>query len=109
MAQKAQQDELAGAICYIGFFISGLIILAIEKKNLFIRFHAMQSAILFSGIFVIVLIFQLYPWGWLPGLMFTFSAFILWVVLMWKALQGEMYKVFIVGDLAEKQLDKMGK
>jgi len=30
-------------------------------------------------------------------------------VCMWKAFQGEMYKVPKVGDMAEAQLAKMGK
>jgi uncharacterized membrane protein len=37
----------------------------------------------------------------------SLGSFILWIVCMWKAFQGEMFKLPYVGDIAEKQLAKM--
>lgn len=55
MAQtKTSQDSnqnLLGALAYLGGFVTGIIILLVEKKNKFVRFHAMQS-ILYSEEFL---------------------------------------------------------
>jgi len=40
---------------------------------------------------------------WLSWLIWILM-FILWIVLMIKAYQGEMYKLPIVGDMAEKYI-----
>ena len=40
---------------------------------------------------------------------YPFAAFILWIVLMWKAFQGEMYKFRTWETWQKKQLAKMGK
>lgn len=107
MATKGNENLLAAASYLLGF-ITGIIILLVEKESKFVRFHAMQSTILFGGIFVINFGLGLIPiLGWLTGLVLSFVAFILWIVLMWKSFQGEMYKVPYVGDMAEKQLAKM--
>jgi uncharacterized membrane protein len=45
--------------------------------------------------------------GALVGLILWFAAFIFWIICMWKAFQGETYKIPYIGDLAEKQLAKM--
>jgi uncharacterized membrane protein len=107
MAAKSNENLLAAASYLLGF-VTGIIILLVEKQNKFVRFHAMQSTILFGGIFVINIVLGFIPiLGWLVGLLLSFVAFILWIVLMWKSFQGETYKVPYVGDLAEKQLAKM--
>jgi uncharacterized membrane protein len=107
MANAKGNEHLMGAASYILGFITGIIFLLIEKESKFVRFHAMQSTILFGGIFVINIALGFIPiLGWLVGLLLSFAAFILWIVLMWKAFQGETYKVPWVGDLAEEQLKK---
>ena len=107
MAEKSNENLLAAASYLLGF-VTGIIILLVEKQNKFVRFHAMQSTILFGGIFVVNIVLGFIPiLGWLTGLLLSFVAFILWIVLMWKSFQGEMYKVPYVGALADKQLAKM--
>lgn len=109
MAAKSNENLMAAASYLLGF-VTGIIFLLLEKENKFVRFHAMQSTILFGGIFVVNMVLGFIPiLGWLVGLLLSFVAFILWIVCMWKAFQGEMYKVPYVGDLAEKQLAKMVK
>ncbi len=109
MADKGNEN-LMGAASYLLGFVTGIIMLLIEKQSKFVRFHAMQSTLLFAGVFVANIVLGFVPiLGWLVGLFLSFAAFILWIVCMWKAFQGEMYKVPYVGDMAVKQLAKMGK
>ena len=109
MAEAKGNENLMAAASYLLGFVTGIIFLLLEKQSKVVRFHAMQSTILFGGIFVANIALGFIPiLGWLVGLLLSLVAFILWIVLMWKAFQGEMYKVPYVGAIAEKQLAKMG-
>lgn len=109
MAEGSKNENLMGALAYLLWFITGIIFLLVEKKSGFVRFHAMQSTILFGGLFVVNIALGFIPLlGWLAGLLLSLLGFVLWIVLMWKAFQGEMYKVPYIGNIAEKQLAKMG-
>ena len=109
MAETQGNENILGALSYLLGFITGIILLLVEKKSRFVRFHAMQSTILFGALFVVNLGLGFIPLlGWLTGVLISLVAFVLWLLLMWKAFQGEMYKVPYVGELAEKQLAKMG-
>ncbi len=108
MAETKGNENLMAAASYLLGFITGVIFLLVEKQSKFVRFHAMQSTVLFGGIFIINIALGFIPiLGWLAGLLLSLTAFILWIVCMWKAFQGEMYKAPVVGDIAEKQLAKM--
>ena len=101
MSKTRLQENIAGLLCYVLGWVSGIIFLLLEKDNKFVRFHAVQSIIVFGAISVLWLIFI-----WLPFVYWIVYAlaFILWVVLMVKAYQGEKYKLPWVGDIAEKQV-----
>lgn len=100
-------ENLGGLLAYLAFFITGIIFVIIEKENQFIRFHAMQSIFLFGGLFVFNIALGLIPFiGWIFNLLFAPIIFILWIFSMYKAYKGERFKFPIVGDLAEKQLNK---
>ncbi|MFZ5845019.1 MAG: DUF4870 domain-containing protein [Patescibacteria group bacterium] len=108
MAEVKGNENLMAAAAYLLGFITGIIFLLVEKQSRFVRFHAMQSTLLFGGLFIVNIVLGFIPiLGWLVGLLLSFAAFILWIVLMWKAFQGEMYKLPYVGEMAEKQLAKM--
>lgn len=107
--EAVQNQNLLAALTYLLGFITGIIFLLLEKKNKFIRFHAMQSTITFGGIFVINIILGFIPiLGWIVGILLSLVSFILWIVLMVKAYQGEHFKLPYIGDLAEQQLKKVG-
>ena len=97
-----------GAVAYLLGFITGIVLLLVEKKSKFVRFHAMQSTLLFGGIFIANVVLGFVPiLGWLVGLLLSLGSFVLWIVLMWKAFAGETYKLPYVGEMADKQLAKM--
>ena len=99
------EPNVAGLLCYLFGWISGLIFFLIEKDD-FVRFHAMQSIITFGAITVLSIIFGilfLVPFvGAILGAILWIGTIILWILLMVKAYQGERFKLPIVGDLAEK-------
>jgi uncharacterized membrane protein len=91
-------EHVAGFLCYILGFITGIVFLVVEKESRFVKFHAMQSTITFLGLFVISLLI-----GWIPviGTLILIFSLILWLILMIKALQGKRYSLPIVGKMAE--------
>lgn len=102
-------QNIAGLLCYLAWFITGIVFLVLEKENKFIRFHAMQSIIVFVVLFVLNIILTAIPIiGWGIGLLLIPVYLILWLFLMWKAYQNKWFKLPIVGDIAEKQVNKVG-
>ncbi|RMF05230.1 DUF4870 domain-containing protein [Candidatus Woesearchaeota archaeon] len=101
------EENIEALLAYVLGFITGIVFLLIEKKNQFVRFHAMQSTILFLGLWVISFVLAYIPiLGWIADFLLQILGLILWILLMVKAYQGEKYKVPFVGDIAEKQLSK---
>lgn len=102
-------DNILGAVAYLVGPVTGVALLIIEKKSKFVRFHAMQSTILLGGLWVLSFFIWIIPFlGVILAFLLPFVLFVLWLFLMWKAFQGEMYKFPYVGELAEKQLAKLG-
>ncbi|MCD4740360.1 hypothetical protein K8R43_04160 [archaeon] len=117
------EENLAGALAYLFGFVSGLLLFFIEKKSTFVRFHAMQSMLLAVGVFVLSIvlgvgltilsiilamispaiagIFSLVTL--LAWLLLVLVFFLLWIFLMFKAYQGAMFKLPVIGNIAEKQ------
>jgi uncharacterized membrane protein len=103
------EPNVAGLLCYLVGWITGLIFFLIEEKDEFVRFHAMQSIIVFGAISVVNIL--LYILWVIPGVGWIFGAIlatimwvlaiVLWIILMVKAYQGERFKVPIAGNLAE--------
>ncbi len=96
------QPNVAALLSYLGGFVTGIIFFVLEKENKFVRFHAMQSIVLFGLLFVlqIVLVFTIVLIVLVPIL--NIVGLICWVILMVKAYKGEMFKLPVIGDIAEK-------
>lgn len=108
-------ETLAGALAY--FLVPAIVFLLIEpyNKSRFVRFHSFQFlgfclAALVIGATLRVVGFLLF---FIPmvaplllllvSMMVGLAFFVVWVVLVVKALQGEMFKLPLVGDFAERQ------
>lgn len=111
---RDKSRNLVAAISYLAFFITGIVVLYAEKDDKFIRFHAMQSTIIFGGLFVLNLLISLIFGSFsllgivlnlLNNLLWILWIFI-WIVSMIKAYQGQIFKWPIAGDFAEKQIGR---
>lgn len=64
----------------------------------------MQSIIVFGAITVVEIVLGFIPViGFVINWIISLLALVLWIVLMVKAYQGQMFKLPIAGDMAEKQ------
>ncbi len=110
-------ENVASALCYLLLVLTGclFLVLAPYNQNRTIRFHAWQSIFAWGAWLVIAmlvgaarLILGELPFigGVLSVLLWTaysLSAFGVWVLLMYKAYQGERFLLPFIGPLAEKQ------
>ncbi len=92
-------SNMMGAVAYLLGFVTGIVLLLVEKQDKFVRFHASQSTVVFGVLFVLGMVPVV---GLVLGVIIAPVSFILWLVLMWKAYQGEMFKLPVVGEWAEK-------
>jgi uncharacterized membrane protein len=104
-------DNVAGMLAYVTI-IPAIIFLVIEpyNKSRFVRFHSFQSiffAIAWTALWMVLNIVVHIPLlGWLTILMWPLvglAGLVIWLLLLLKANQGQMFKLPVIGDLAEKQ------
>jgi uncharacterized membrane protein len=95
----------AGALAYVLGPITGIVFLIIEKDS-FVRFHAMQSIVVFGILMVLgwvlpitIVLAVLLPLLWIVEL-------ILWLVCIYKAWQGDEWEVPVLGKIARQLLAK---
>lgn len=94
--------NLAAALCYAGIWVTGLIFFLLEKNDKFVRFHALQSLIFFGGLTIITMVPFL---GWIP--IWWILGFIVWLICIVKAYQGEEFLLPFVGSFAKKKLGEI--
>lgn len=107
--QTGLERNVAGLLCYVLGWLTGIIFFVIEKDP-FVRFHAMQSIITFGGITVLTILFSVLSVGlwrlWFIlhtlNTLIWLASFVLWILLMIKAYQGERFKLPVVGNMAER-------
>ena len=113
-AESGLAENVAGLLCYALGWVTGIIFLLIDKRP-YVRFHAAQSIVVFGGLHIINIIIGIMfgagfmmMGGWgafgmgaaLYGLI-SLLAFILWILLMVKAYQGEKFQVPVAAGIAQ--------
>lgn len=115
LATSTGMDEnVAGALCYLLGWVTGLIFYFIDKRP-FVRFHAAQSIVVFGGLHILSIILGMFfgfsilthgAGGFSLGFglmsIINLLTFVLWVFLMIKAFQHEKFRVPVAADLADQ-------
>jgi uncharacterized membrane protein len=102
-------ENVAGLLCYVLGWLTGIIFLLIDKRP-FVKFHAAQSIVVFGALTVLRIALGvmfsfggLFTWG-IGGMLFLLLGLlglVLWILLMIKAYQHELFKVPIASGIAE--------
>jgi uncharacterized membrane protein len=120
------EENIAALLAYVFGWVSGLVFFLLEKDSKLVRFHAMQSILfciviavlgiaLWIVTFLFVLVAAMLPdiMGTLFGLLATliwlvFSVALLigWILCLVRAYQGQFFKLPIIGNMAEKIVNK---
>ncbi|HTR48276.1 MAG TPA: DUF4870 domain-containing protein [Verrucomicrobiae bacterium] len=117
-AQSQMDEKLAGLLCYVVGWITGLIFYFIDKRP-YVRFHAAQSIVVFGGLHILSIVlgmffgvsmfatgFAGFSMAWALIGLINIAAFVLWILLMIKAYQGDRFRVPVAADIAEKIFGK---
>jgi uncharacterized membrane protein len=119
-------ENIAALLSYVFGWVSGLVFFLMEKDSKLVRFHAMQS-ILFCVViavlgialwiltFVFLLVGALLPdtmgsllalLGTLIWIVFSVALLIGWILCLVRAYQGQLFKLPVIGNMAEKIVNK---
>lgn len=116
------QPNIAGLLCYVALWVTGIVFVVIEKKSTFVKFHAWQSIMTFGILTVVQIVististlgaialpfsFGLWTFVNVVGILVWLLTVGLWIALMVLAYSGKMWKVPLVGDWAEKQASRV--
>ena len=105
------EDNIAGMLAYVTIIPAVIfLVMAPFNKRRFVRFHAFQS-IFFNVAWIILwvalsIIVQIPVLGWATFLIWPvvgLGGLIIWVILLLKAYQNQMFQLPVIGALAEKQ------
>lgn len=118
MAQTDMKENVAGLLCYVLGWLTGLIFYFIDKRP-FVQFHAKQSIVIFGGLSILRIILGMFVGfsmlgGGLSGFSLAVALFdllylagvILWIICMIKAYQGERFRVPVAADLTDRIFGK---
>ena len=98
-------ENVAAALSYGLGWVTGLVFFVTEPENSFVRFHAMQSMLVFGTACLAFLVCLAIPFlGWILSIFVVYGSAALWLVLMFKAYQGERFKLPVAGDIAEARI-----
>ena len=103
--QSGLSDNAAGALAYVTI-IPAIIFLIVEpfNRNSYVRFHAWQSIFLGITAFAINIVLSIIPVvGWIIVPFANLVLLVIWVYVLIKALNGQRFKLPLIGDFAEKQ------
>lgn len=104
-------DNVAGMLAYVTI-IPSIIFLVMEpyNRNRFVRFHSFQNIFFFVACVALGIVLSIIGAVPFVGLLTIFigpliglGLLVVWVILLLKAYQGQMFKLPFIGDLAEKQ------
>lgn len=107
--------NIASLLSYICMPITSIVFLLVEKENQDVKFHAWQGTIFGVGYIIVIFALQLLAaimgaiWGVLGIIVGFFvplvglAAFVLWIICLVKAYQGDRWKIPYVGDMAIKK------
>ncbi len=107
----SSDSNLFGMLCYLISFWVPLFVLFTDKKNdKFVAFHAYQDLLLTAVVMVYTIIMwvvmmvltMVTGFGGICVLPFLFLPILVMLFMMWKAWNGERYKLPVIGDFAEK-------
>jgi uncharacterized membrane protein len=102
-------ENVAGLLCYVLGWLTGIIFLLIDKRP-FVRFHAAQSIVVFGALTILKIGFGIVMgvggivgfglWAMIAMLL-SLLTLVLWILLMIKAYQHELFRLPIAAPIAD--------
>ena len=106
--------RVAAPLAYAGWWVTGVLFWFLERRDLFVRFHAAQACVVFGAIALVVatlcgiagasLLFMPNAfgfWAWTAGLIWV-AGLVLWVVAIWHAANGRLWRIPVAAEIADR-------
>ena len=114
LSSTGLSPRVAAPLAYAGWWITGIILWLVERRDPYVRFHAAQSIAAFGLIAILIAAFAglaivslsllpsaFVPFMWASALTLV-GGLLLWVVVMWKAASGHAWRIPLAADLADR-------
>jgi len=108
-SSEGLSENVAGLLCYVLGWLTGIIFILIDKRP-FVRFHAAQSIVVFGSLTLLRIGFGIVMgiggvvgfglWAFVSMVLGLLTV-ILWILLMIKAYQHELFRVPIAAPIAD--------
>ena len=114
LSSTGLSPRVAAPLAYAGWWVTGLILWFVERRDHSIRFHAAQSVAAFGAIAAAIAAFGALALASLSFLPSAFTLFlwaatitwglgvVLWIVAIWKAAAGRAWRIPVAADLADR-------
>src|SRR5687767_9527316 len=116
LSSTGLSSRVAAPLAYAGWWITGIIMWLVERRDPYVRFHAAQSIAAFGLVAVLIAAFGMLavvslsvlqsaftPFLWAAALTWA-GGILLWLVTMWKAASGEAWRIPVAAELAERMV-----
>jgi uncharacterized membrane protein len=106
--------RLSALLCYLAWWVSGVVFLVLEQEHRAVRFHAAQSIVLFGGLTAVIVLLSvtsvaalfvspaIFQATWTISYLVWFAAVVLWLIVLVRTFRGETWRVPFAGDLAAR-------
>lgn len=107
-------SRTSALLAYSGWWVTGVILWLVERRDSVARFHAAQAVTAFGLIALLIVTFGILAVALLAVVPWTFTVFvnlaavtwiagiILWGVVMWRTARGEPPRLPIAAELADR-------
>lgn len=114
LSSTGLSSRVAAPLAYSGWWITGVILWLVERRDPYVRFHAAQSVAAFGLVATLIAAFAALAVASLSLLPSAFTLFVgaaaltwvggmlLWLVTMWKAASGDMWRIPVAASLADR-------
>lgn len=106
--------QVAAPLAYAGWWVTGLVVWLVERRDAYVRFHAAQAIAAFGLVALFIAAFGLLavaslsfmpsafvPFLWAAGATWV-GGLVLWVVTMWKAATGAPWRIPVAAEIADR-------
>src|SRR5688572_7677437 len=118
LSSTGLSPRVAAPLAYSGWWITGLVVWLVERRDPYVRFHAAQAVTAFGLVAALIAAFAALAVASLSLLPSAFTLFVwaaaltwvvgmlLWVVTMWKAASGDAWRIPVAAALAERLITR---
>jgi len=118
LSSTGLSSRIAAPLAYSGWWITGVILWLVERRDPYVRFHAAQSVAAFGLVATLIAAFAALAVASLSLLPSAFTLFVgaaaltwvggmlLWLVTMWKAASGDAWRIPVAAALAERLITR---